>query len=412
MERMICLKKKIAVALGLILILAVVVGAFVKGNKDSVAEVETAEAKTMEYEDKVLATGSVELVDVAELSTTMLAEVTLHVQEGEQVSKGQLLAELDLVELEQQKKDAEAGLKAAETNLSKARQADQDATRAISTAEKELAVAKAHLEEIAASLKEGKGSPEQLEEAQQKFAGAQQALQAALGRKEAMQMQDPELLKMQVDQAKSAVETINSSLEKGKLTAPFDGVVYQVATKNHSYAQPGMPLITVGNPDTLEVVANLSEQDISGVEKSQQVDIRWPGSPDELVKGEVTRIAPSVSTPSMGMGETETHIKVYIALEQGEVNLKPGATVDVVIYRVQPRQALLIPNEALFEDDGAQTVFVVADGIAKKCIVKTGYSNELYTEILQGIEEKSRVILDPEEIRDGQKVRATGGVAL
>ena len=82
-----------------------------------------------------------------------------------------------------------------------------------------------------------------------------------------------------------------------------------------------------------------------------------------------------------------------------------------MIYRVKPRQSLLVPNEALAGEGEAKAVFVVENGTAKKYAVQTGNSNELYTEIEQGIKEKSKVILEPDEIKDGQKVRITGGGA-
>ena len=403
------MKKKIAIALGLILIVAVVIGAVIKSNSDSSVEVKTAEAKTMEYEDKVLATGRVEVVNSADLAASLPTKLTLKVQEGDRVSKGQVLGELDVSEQRQQLKEAEDALKAAEANLANARKTNQEAATAVAAAEKNAATAKGRLENTAGLVEKSKASPEQLKAAQDAYEQAEQARQAANGRLDALKMQDPDALQLQVNQAKSAVDAARSAVEKGKLKSPIDGVVLEVAAKSGSYVQPGIPLITVGDPNQLQVVANLSEQDINGVKAGQEVEVRWAGAPEQVVKGEVARIAPAVSTPEMG--QTETFIKVYITIEKGEIDLKPGATVDVVIYRVKPRQSLLVPNEVLAGEGEAKAVFVVENGTAKKYTVQTGHSNELYTEIEQGIKEKSKVILEPDEIKDGQKVRITGGGA-
>ncbi len=373
------MKKKIAVLLGLALIVAVIIGAVIKSSSESVVEVKTAEAKTMEYEDKVLA-------------ASFPSKLTLKVQEGDQVTKGQVLAELDVSEQKEQLKNAEDNLDAAEKALANAKKASQEIAAAKKEAERNLALAQQRLEAVKALIQEGKAGQEELLEAQQAVAAAEQA-------KNAVEM---------LEQAKSAVNAARSAVEKGKIKSPIDGVVLQITAKNGSYVQPGMPLITVGKPDQLQVVANLSEQDINGVKAGQEVEVRWAGAPEQVVKGKVDRIAPVVSAPEMG--QTETYIKVYITIDDGAA-LKPGATVDVVIYRVKPRQSLLIPNEAITEEGETKSVFVVDNGTAKKVTVQTGHSNELYTEIKEGIKANTKVILEPKDIKDGQKVRLTGGGA-
>jgi HlyD family secretion protein len=413
-------KKKIAIALGLILIVAVVIGAVIKTNSVSTVNVKTAEAKMMEYEDKVLATGSVDVVDSADLVASLPGKLTLKVQEGDRAEKGQVLAELDVSEQRQQLADAEDdlqkaedGLQKAEANLANARKGREEAAAAVENTGTILAEAKQNLDAVRALFQEEKATQEQLDVAQQAYDEAEKGQKAA----SAVEAPDPaslalgvEQAKAKVDAARTAVKTARSAVEKGKLTAPIDGVVLQIAAKDGSYVQPGMPLITIGDPDQLQVVANISEQDINGVEVGQKVEVRWAGAPEELVKGEVSRVAPVVSGPSPQMGQTETSIKVYISIENGEA-LKPGATVDVVIYRVTPRQSLLIPNEAITEEGESKTIFVVEDGAAKKVNIQTGHSNELYTEIKKGIKENAMVILEPQDIEEGQKVRLTGGAA-
>ncbi|MFY9140423.1 MAG: efflux RND transporter periplasmic adaptor subunit [Thermacetogeniaceae bacterium] len=401
------MKKKIAVFLGLALIVAVIIGAVIKSSSESVVEVKTAEAKTMEYEDKVLATGTVEVVDSVDVASTLTlpAKLTLKVEEGDQVKQGQVIAELDVSEQKQQLKSAEDNLDAAEKALANAKKANQEIAAAKKDAEKNLALAQQELEAVKALIQEGKAGQQELIEAQQAVAAAQQAKNTIEMQAKAM---DTSTLELQVEQARAAVDAARSAVEKGKIKSPIDGVVLQITAKSGSYVQPGMPLITVGKPEQLQVVAKLSEQDINGVKVGQEVEVRWAGAPEQVVKGEVSRIAPVVSAPEIG--QTETHIKVYITIDDGAA-LKPGATVDVVIYRVKPRQSLLVPNEAIIEDGETKTVFVVDNGTAKKVTVQTGHSNELYTEINEGIKANTRVILEPKEIKDGQKVRLTGGGA-
>lgn len=150
-----------------------------------------------------------------------------------------------------------------------------------------LAEAKQNLDAVKSLFQEKKATQEQLDVAQQAYDEAEKAQKAA----SSVEVPDPaslalgvEQAKAQVDAARSAVKAARSAVEKGKLTAPIDGVVLQIAAKDGSYVQPGMPLITIGDPDQLQVVANISEQDINGVEVGQKVEVRWAGAPEELVK--------------------------------------------------------------------------------------------------------------------------------
>lgn len=87
----------------------------------------------------------------------------------------------------------------------------------------------------------------------------------------------------------------------------------------------------------------------------------------------------------------------------------PGATVDVFIYRVKPREALLVPNEAVIEEGKKKYVFNVEKKVARKLTVTVGVGNELFTEIKSGLKPGDRVILNPKDLEDGQPVRAAGG---
>lgn len=238
------MKKKIAVALGLALIVAVIIGAVIKSNNDSMVEVKTAEVEKMEYEDKVLATGTVEVVDSAEVASSLPSKLTLKVQEGDRVEKGQVLAELDVSEQKQQLKEAEDalqkaedGLQKAEANLANARKGREEAAAAVKNAGTMLAEAKQNLDAVKSLFQEKKATQEQLDVAQQAYDEAEKAQKAA----SSVEVPDPaslalgvEQAKAQVDAARSAVKAARSAVEKGKLTAPIDGVVLQIAATDSS----------------------------------------------------------------------------------------------------------------------------------------------------------------------------------
>ncbi|NSW83030.1 MAG: efflux RND transporter periplasmic adaptor subunit [Syntrophothermus sp.] len=403
---------------GALLMVAVVVAAVYRGYGASAVEVKTGVAVRRVYEDKVLATGKVETVNPAEVVTPYAARlVSLRVKEGDRVTAGQSLGELDLTDSEQNLKDAEAAYNIARVELEQAYDEAKperlaEAESALQASRVAAEAARKKLERYKYLLEQGAVSQAEYEEVEAAYTRAQAEEEAAAARLQALREDSADRIEIQqarLQQAQIALEKARQMVDKGRLPAPIDGVVLQISSDVGSYLQPGVPVLTVGNPDALEVVAEVSEQDIGGIAPGQDVDLNWAGAPGKTFKGKVSRVSPAVVRS--GARESENVVKVYIEILQGRQELKPGATVDAVIYRVKPHHTVLVPNEAVVGKGPNRTVFVIEDGRARRRAVTVGYSNELYTEIRSGIEPGQRLILNPKGIRDGQPVREIGGGA-
>ncbi len=401
---------------GAVLIVAVVVAAVFRSYGASAVEVRTGVAERRVNEDKVLATGKVETVNPADVVAPYAARlVNLKVKEGDRVAAGQSLGELDLSDSEQNLREAEAAYNTARAELDQAydeakpeRLAEAESALQASRAAAEAARKK--LERYRYLLEQGAVSTAEYEDVKTAYIRAQADEQSAAARLQALREGNADRIKIQqarLKQAQVALDNARRTVDKGRLPAPVDGVVLQISAEVGSYLQPGAPILTIGNPDALEVVAEVSEQDIGGIAPGQDVDLNWAGAPGKTFKGKVSRVSPAVVRS--GARESEKVVKVYIEIIQGRQELKPGATVDAVIYRVKPHQAVLVPNEAVVGKGPNRTVFVIEDGRARRRAVTVGYSNELYTEIRSGIEPGKRVILNPKGLKDGQPVRETGG---
>jgi len=377
--------------------------------------VRVAVAEERLFEDKVLATGRVETrcqaVVVAPFAARLL---TLEVQEGDRVTAGQVLGELDAADVKERVRAAEAALAVAEAELAAARAPGTPAEMAaaeaaLAAAEASAGAAEKKLERYRYLFAQGAASQAELEAAQAEHKRAQAERAAAEARLAALKeagAQTIEVHQARVRQARAAVESARRELAKGRLTAPIAGTVLQRSAREGDYLQPGAPVLTIGDPEQLQVVAELSEQDVKGVAAGQEVEIRWFGDPGKAWRGEVCRVAPAV-TRKVGR-EAEKIVRVYVTLEEPG-SLLPGATVDAVIHRVKPHQALLVPTEAVLEIEGAKVVFTVEGGKARKHTVTVGGANELYTVIKSGLEAGAHVILNPQDLQDGQPVRVTGG---
>lgn len=403
------------IVIGAVLIVAVVAATAIRSRSVPAAEVKTAVAETREYEDKVLATGKVEAVKPMELLAPFAAKLlSLDVREGDPVTAGQPLGKLDMIEIENRVKEAETALVIAETELdqTKATWPDQlaEAESALKASEAQAETARLTWERYRFLLEQGAVSQSEYEDVETAHLRAQADARSAAARLETLRQGNTGTVKVQqarVRQAQIALETARDLLTKGQLRAPAAGMVLQTGAKEGSFVQPGALIATIGNPGSLEVLADVSEQDISGIAAGQDAEIQWAGAPDRIFKGKVSRVAPAVTKG--GSREAENVIRVYIELKPGYSGLKPGATVDAVIYRVKPRKALLVPNEAVTGTGTNKTVYVVKDKKARKRAVTVGYSNELFTEIRSGVEAGETVILNPKDLKDGQPVRSAGG---
>lgn len=408
--------KKLLLLLGAGLVLAVVVAAAVRGLSAPSVEVRTALVEHRSYEDKVLTTGKLEVAGAVDLVAHFPGRLLkLHVDEGDRVAEGQLLFELDTFEQENRVREAEAALKVAEAELARAQNPASPGEIAAAEAEydwlqSQAENARRNYERHRYLFEQGAVPAAEFEAAEASYKKAEADLQAAASRLERLRSGDPEEIRViaaRVEQARATLQSARALLEKGQLRAPGGGVVLQKYADEGDYLQPGSPVLTIGDPENLQVVADLSEQDVAGVTPGQEVEVRWAGDPGKVYRGEVARVAPSVTRGTMR--ENEYVVKVYITLKEAGTGLKPGANVDLTIYRVKPRRSLLVPNEAVVELDGKKAVFVVEGRTARRRAVDVGHSNELYTEIKSGVKAGELVVLAPEGLQDGQQVRVSTG---
>lgn len=401
---------------GAVLIVAIVASSIYRALSVPAVNVKTAVVEQRMFEDKALVSAKMESVRQEQIVAPFGARLLRYdVAEGDRFKAGQVLAELDTTDVEKQAREAESALKVAEAQQVQARhpatleelaqaEADRSATQAAADA------ADKKLERYRMLFDQGGFSKADLEAAQSEQARAQADLQGAIARLAALKNPDPRKLAVydaQVEQARVAAENARHTVADGRLTASFDGVVLQKIPQEGSYLQPGTPVLVIASPNRLQVLADLSEQDIGGVAVGQSADVQWAGQPDKTWQATVTRVAPAVTKSKEH--ETENVIQVYLGFAQNPEGLLAGATVDVTIHRIASHQALLVPNEVLLGSGADRTAFVVTGNRARLRTVKTGYANELYTEVLSGLSKGDHVVLDPKDLKDGQPVKDTGG---
>ena len=209
----------------------------------------------------------------------------------------------------------------------------------------------------------------------------------------------------QLEMARAVLLTSNNeaSVTHLTVTAPVDGKILRVLREDEGTVQAGDALLEIGNPDALEVVVDLLSRDAVRIAQGAKVYIeRWGG--DDSLQGIVRTVEPHGFTKISALGVEEQRVKVIIDFtgpNESWRRLGDGYRAETRIVVMQTDQVLTVPSSALFTDRGKRAVFMVRDGKAVLQHVVVGANNGLDAEIIEGLDDKARVIIHPsDEIAD------------
>jgi HlyD family secretion protein len=190
------------------------------------------------------------------------------------------------------------------------------------------------------------------------------------------------------------------------LRSPIDGIVLRVLQESEALVAAGTPLIEVGNPEQLEVVADLLSTDAVKVQAGMAVDLSgWGG--DASLRGRVRLVEPAGFTKISALGVEEQRVNVLIDFENVHDAKKLGDRyrVEVSIVIWQREKVLKIPTSALFRVGNDWAAFVVRDRKAAQTIIRIGQRNALEAEVVAGATESDAVIVHPgDTVEDGVAV--------
>jgi RND family efflux transporter MFP subunit len=313
----------------------------------------------------VLVDGNLLMSNKAYLSFGVTGTVTeVLVEEGNNVTEGQVLARLDAPSLESSVEMTELQVEIAQEQVKAAR-----AQYEIALINWKAAVANTTLEKVYRE--------------QVKIAEANR-----------------ETAEANLEIAELNLETAELNLEKAVITAPFDGVVTDVTIaegRDITTAMLASPAISLVDSSEIEMRGFIDEIDIAIVQLGQEANIILDALPDEEVKGEVAFVSP-VGITLAGVVSYDT----TIALENPVSGLRDGmsATAEIIIERRD--DVLFIPNRAIRGTLGNPKVVVLVDGQQEEREITLGLTDGINTEVLSGLQEREEVVLPAaQERQDG-----------
>jgi HlyD family secretion protein len=190
------------------------------------------------------------------------------------------------------------------------------------------------------------------------------------------------------------------------ILAPIDGVVLVRHAESRRVVAPGEPLLELGDPGAIEVVADLLSTDAVRVAPGARVIIDQWGGPQPL-EGRVRRVEPSGFTKISALGVEEQRVNVVIDfVDPGAASaLGDGYRVEVRIVTWEGDDVLQVPLSTLFRRGGDWAVYVVEDGRAVVRTVTLGHRGNSSVEVVDGlVEGQTLVAYPPDSLTDGARV--------
>ena len=451
------MSKKSAIKWGVIALIIVALGALAYKTfkpKDTTPNYLTATAEIGDIENNVMASGKVKALNTVDVGAQVSGEVTrLFVDVGDEVKKGDLIAQIDQVTQKNNLSNEQASLEQSEAALQSARAELLSRQAGLKSAQADLASRQAELKQAQADFSRLQGllaidaiSQQDYDTQATKVATAQAAVanaraaidtaKAAIATTKAnINSQQAALRKSQTN-----VSTAQEDLSYTTIRAPMSGTVVSVTTEQGTTVnanQTAPTIVTLADLSTVRINAQISEADVINVKAGLPVYFNIIGNPDQKYDATLKAIEPAPEKISdTSSTDAAIYYVGYIEVPNTERRFRIDMTAQVYIVINQAKNALLIPSAALQpagksrksgnakkgaatantaanadknsrsdsdsrsdNDSGATTAMVrvlKADGEVVEQTVKVGINNRVNAQILSGLKEGDEVILGEE----------------
>ncbi|MDH6356393.1 efflux RND transporter periplasmic adaptor subunit [Parabacteroides sp. PF5-9] len=366
-------KKKLIISGIIVVVLLAISVPFLTGNSAAKSmKLDLGQASRSTIANSVTATGTVEPVVKVEVGTQVSGIIDrIYVDYNSVVTKGQLIAEMDKINLQAELVSKEAELASSKTEYE--------------YQEKNYARSKALYEKQLISDTEYETATYNYEKAKSSY-----------------------------DRLRSDMVRVRRNLEYATITSPIDGVVINRAVEEGQTVAAGFStptLFTIANDLTqMRVIADVDEADIGQVADGQRVTFSVDAYPDDVFEGNVTQIRLEATVTS-----NVVTYEVVISAYNPELKLKPGLTANVVIYTDERPNVLTIPSKALRfipDEKALESLNLTVENVGKEApvgkkivwqrvgqtvqpkVITTGTSTLNMVEVLDGLKDGEEVIVD------------------
>lgn len=197
---------------------------------------------------------------------------------------------------------------------------------------------------------------------------------------------------------KAAYDLAILNLQNTAIKSPISGMISERFVKKGNMIGTDQQVYRVSDFSPLQAILHIPEHEMSKIRKNQQAILRVDAIPDKSYKGHVERISPVVDA------STGT-FKVTIYIDETNEILRPGMFGRVKIIYDTRQNTQMIPKSAIMSEDLLQSVYVIRDSLAFRQSIKTGYTNGVNIEVIEGLQDNELVVtIGQGSLQDSSKV--------
>lgn len=400
-----------------------------KAGASAVAKVEVVRPARRAVRRTTEQPGQIEAAEVTPIYAKLSGYArTVAVDIGDRVTKGQVLAELWVPEVESDLLQKRAMVDQAEAQKAQAEATVQVASASLTSAEAQVAEAQAGIKRAQADrgrwqsefdrtqqlVRERAVTASVLDEARSRLLGAEADDDTARAVVRSAEAARAEVL-ARVDKARADVAAAVSGiavahaearhtetlLSFSRIEAPFDGIVTRRTVDTGHLTVPGAqgePLFVVARADVVSVAVAVPETFAAAVEPGDPALVRLQALNGRTVEGKVTRT-------SFALDPATRTLRVEIDLPNPDGTLRPGLYANATIVAEEHPDALTVPTTAIVREGNRTFCTVVAGGRASRRPVEVGLSDGTNAEILSGLKADDVVVkANAASVAEGQPV--------
>ena len=430
--------KKVAIGVGIVVLLAIIVGFTVHQSGKNVATVQTGKVSRQDLATIISGSGEIKPKTYVNVGANAFGKIThLYVKEGDHVKKGQMLAQIENVQPEADVNANRASLEAAQTDAVAADAGLKTAQADMLRAQADYDRNKLDWDRAQSLYKDGLISKSDFDSRKNAWATADAGLTQAQARVAQAKAQK-ESADRHISQAQATLVHYSDLLQKTTYPAPFNGVVTNLPVREGETVvigiqnAQGSTLMTIADMSVITAEVKVDETDIVNVQLGQSADVMIDAIPKKVFHGTVSEIGNNAIVRSSGVStsqqttasEEAKDFKVVVTLTDPPDDLRPGLSTTAKITTAKRANVLSVPIQALTlrtkdqidaqnnqagsvhaaepavkevaskskKEDEKQGVFVIRNKKAIFVPVTTGITGTTDIEVLDGLKEGDEVI--------------------